>query len=118
MADVDRVIHEPARLRILTILTSVDVVDFNFLLTALGLTKGNLSSHMDKLEKAGYVEIRKGFNGRIPHTEFSITAAGRGALEDYWKELDAIRTMREPAAAAPAEPATADLGKSNEAAPG
>lgn len=102
MADVDRVIHEPARLRILTILTSVDVVDFNFLLTALGLTKGNLSSHMDKLEKAGYVDIRKGFNGRIPHTEFAITSAGRGALEDYWRELDAIRTMREPVAT-PAE---------------
>lgn len=66
MADVDRVIHEPARLRILTILSGVDVADFNFLLMALGLTKGNLSSHMDKLEKSGYVDI-KGFNGRIPH---------------------------------------------------
>lgn len=97
MADVDRVIHEPARLRILTILTSIDVADFNFLLTALGLTKGNLSSHMDKLEKAGYVEIRKGFNGRIPHTEFSITPAGHDALRNYWEELDAIRTMREAA---------------------
>lgn len=104
MADVDRVIHEPARLRILTILTGVDVADFNFLLMALGLTKGNLSSHMDKLEKAGYVSIKKGFNGRIPHTEFSVTQEGRGALQKYWEELDAIRTMREPAAG-PAEPA-------------
>jgi len=95
MAEVDRVIHEPARLRILTILTGVDVADFNFLLMALGLTKGNLSSHMDKLEKAGYVDIKKGFNGRIPHTEFSVNPAGRAALEQYWQELDAIRTMRE-----------------------
>jgi DNA-binding MarR family transcriptional regulator len=95
MADVDRVIHEPARLRILTILTGVDVADFNFLLMALGLTKGNLSSHMDKLEKAGYVSIHKGFNGRIPHTEFSVTEEGRVALRNYWDELDAIRTMRE-----------------------
>lgn len=99
MAEVDRVIHEPARLRILTILTGVDVADFNFLLMALGLTKGNLSSHMDKLEKAGYVEIKKGFNGRIPHTEFSMTDAGRDALRSYWDELDAIRTMRESAPA-------------------
>jgi DNA-binding transcriptional ArsR family regulator len=63
MADVDRVIHEPARLRILTILTGVDVADFNFLLMALGLTKGNLSSHMDKLEKAGYVDIKRASTG-------------------------------------------------------
>lgn len=104
MADVDRVIHEPARLRILTILTSVDVSDFSFLLTTLGLTKGNLSSHMDKLEKAGYVEIRKGFNGRIPHTEFRITEAGRAALQQYWAEIDAIRAMREASAAAPSVP--------------
>lgn len=96
MADVDRVIHEPARLRILTILSGVDVADFNFLLMALGLTKGNLSSHMDKLEKAGYVEISKGFNGRIPHTEFSIKEAGRDALRKYWEEIHAIRSMREP----------------------
>ncbi len=101
MADVDRVIHEPARLRILTILTGVDVADFNFLLMALGLTKGNLSSHMDKLEKSGYVDIKKGFNGRIPHTEFSVTPAGRAALEQYWQELDAIRTMREVPAVEP-----------------
>lgn len=96
MADVDRVIHEPARLRILTILTGVDVADFNFLLMTLGLTKGNLSSHMDKLEKAGYVDVTKGFNGRIPHTEFAVTPTGRAALKQYWDELDAIRTMREP----------------------
>lgn len=108
MAEVDRVIHEPARLRILTILTGVDVADFNFLLMALGLTKGNLSSHMDKLEKAGYVDIKKGFNGRIPHTEFSVNAAGRAALEQYWQELDAIRTMREvPAAEAGGDSAPA-----------
>lgn len=96
MTDVDRTIHEPARLRILTILSGVDVSDFNFLLTALGLTKGNLSSHMDKLEKAGYVDVKKSFNGRVPHTEFSITGAGRAALKQYWLDLDAIRSLKPP----------------------
>ena len=93
MTDLDRVIHEPARLRILTILTGVDVADFSFLLEALGLTKGNLSSHMDKLERAGYVEVIKSFNGKIPHTDFRLTPAGRDALAAYWNELDAIRTL-------------------------
>lgn len=95
MDDLDRTIHEPARLRILTILSGVDEADFNFLLNTVGLTKGNLSSHMDKLEKAGYVTIVKTFNGRIPHTDFSITPEGRSALEKYWEELDAIRAMRD-----------------------
>jgi len=94
MSELDRTIHEPARLRILTILSGVDVSDFNFLLNTLGLTKGNLSSHMDRLEKVGYVAVHKSFNGRIPHTEFSITPAGRAALEQYWNALDAIRKLQ------------------------
>lgn len=93
MSELDRTIHEPARLRILTILSGVDAADFSFLLTALGLTKGNLSSHMDKLEKAGYVQVEKGFVGRIPHTDFQITPAGRAALDQYWNDLDAIRQL-------------------------
>lgn len=96
MSELDRTIHEPARLRILTILSGVDASDFNFLLNTLGLTKGNLSSHMDRLEKGGYVEVIKSFNGRIPHTEFQITPTGRTALENYWKELDAIRALHKP----------------------
>ncbi len=95
MSELDRIIHEPARLRILTILSGVDAADFNFLLNTLGLTKGNLSSHMDKLEKAGYVEVDKRFNGRVPHTEFTITAGGRDALDGYWRALDAIRDMQQ-----------------------
>lgn len=98
MSELDRTIHEPARLRILTLLSGVDAADFNFLLSTLGLTKGNLSSHMDKLEKAGYVEVLKTFNGRIPHTEFSLSGEGRKALDAYWQDLDAIRTMHAPEA--------------------
>ena len=95
MDDLDRTIHEPARLRILTLLSGVDEAVFSFLLKTVGLTKGNLSSHMDKLEKAGYVTIAKSFNGRIPHTDFRLTAEGRSALEKYWEELDAIRAMHD-----------------------
>jgi len=94
MSELDRTIHEPARLRILTILSGVDASDFNFLLSTLGLTKGNLSSHMDRLEKAGYVEVNKSFNGRIPHTEFRITPEGSAALSQYWQDLDAIRGLQ------------------------
>jgi len=94
MNELDRTIHEPARLRILMILSGVDVADFNFLLETLGLTKGNLSSHMDKLEKAGYVEVIKFFQGKMPHTDFRLTDAGRVALTAYWAELDAIRKMK------------------------
>lgn len=93
MAELDRLIHEPARLRILTILAGVEAADFNFLLNTLGLTKGNLSSHMDRLEKAGYVRVEKSFNGRIPHTEFKITPQGKDALEEYWRQLDSIRKL-------------------------
>ena len=95
MNDLDRTIHEPARLRIVTILSGVDVADFNFLLDTLGLTKGNLSSHMDRLDKAGYVEVIKSFKGKIPHTQFRLTKEGRGALEEYWAGLDRIRALRD-----------------------
>ncbi len=91
MTELDRVIHEPARLRILMILSGVDTADFNFLLNALGLSKGNLSAHADKLENAGYVEVRKSFNGKMPHTDYRLTEAGRQALADYWSALDQIR---------------------------
>lgn len=92
MADLDKTLHEPARLRIAMVLSGIDVADFNFLLTALGLTRGNLSSHMDRLEKAGYVAIDKGYNGKIPRTEYRLTVDGRTALKGYWSTLDSIRS--------------------------
>lgn len=93
MNDVDRVVHEPARLRILTILSGADVADFQFLLNVLGLTKGNLSSHMEKLEAAGYVTVEKSFIGKTPHTDYRLTDEGRQALARYWKSLDSIRSL-------------------------
>jgi DNA-binding MarR family transcriptional regulator len=89
--ELDRTIHEPVRLRIMAMLGGVDTVDFNFLLSTLGLSKGNLSSHIEKLEGAGYVQVTKGFNGKITRTEYSLTAKGRKALEKHWQALDALR---------------------------
>lgn len=91
--DLDRVIHEPARLKVMMILSGVEEADFNFLLSALGMTKGNLSSHMDRLERAGYVEIHKGFNGKVTQTRYHLTSSGREALSRYWKEIDGIRGL-------------------------
>ena len=95
MADLDRIIHEPVRLRIMMVLSGVDLADFKFLLSTLALTKGNLSSHMNTLERAGYVEVHKGYNGKIPHTEYGLTKAGRKALTEYWTALDKIRALDE-----------------------
>lgn len=88
---LDRVVHEPARLAILAVLTSADEVDFAFLQAATGLTKGNLSRQASKLEDAGYLTIRKYFKGKIPATGYRITARGRAAFAGYWERLAAIR---------------------------
>lgn len=88
--DLDRMVHEPARLAILTVLASAEEVEFAFLLQITGLTKGNLSTHAQKLEAAGYLESRKFFRGRIPATSFAITADGRSALEDYHRQLRSL----------------------------
>ena len=91
MSELDRSIHEPARLRILAILSGAGSVSYNFLRTALGLTNGNLGSHLDRLERAGHIEVRKSFQGKMPHTDYALTPAGREALSAYWAALDAIR---------------------------
>ncbi len=93
MTEVDRTVHEPARLKILMILSGVETADFNFLLSTLGLSKGNLSAHVDRLESAGYVDVIKSFHGKIPHTGYRLTAAGRKALAGYWAALDLIRSV-------------------------
>lgn len=92
MADVDRLIHEPARLLIVTLLVPVEKVDFLYLLHETGLTKGNLSAHLSKLEEAGYVRIEKTFRGKIPQTLIQLTPAGRTAFEEYREKLKKIVT--------------------------
>ena len=89
LLDLDRVVHEPARLAILTVLSAAAEVEFKFLEAVTGLTKGNLSSHTLKLEHAGYIQVRKAFRGRIPVTRFEITVSGRRALDQYVTQLKA-----------------------------
>ena len=86
---LDRLIHEPGRLAILTVLSSVRDADFVFLQRATGLTKGNLSTHLGKLEQTGYVEVEKRFRGKIPQTFYRLTKAGRRAFEQYRQAMRA-----------------------------
>jgi DNA-binding transcriptional ArsR family regulator len=90
MNDVDRMIHEPARLAIMALLSGAEQVDFLFLLRETALTKGNLSSHLAKLEEAGYVGIEKQFRGKIPLTLARLTPQGRTALQDYRKAMNGL----------------------------
>jgi DNA-binding transcriptional ArsR family regulator len=90
MPDLDRVIHEPARLQLVALLSGVKEADFLWLMNESELTKGNLSSHLAKLEEAGYVEIEKTFRGKIPLTVLRLTRAGRAAFEAYKKSLNGL----------------------------
>ncbi len=84
---LDKVIHEPARLALMAVLYATDSADFLFLLNTTGLSKGNLSAHVAKLEEAGYVAVNKSFKGKIPNTTYALTRDGRTAFERYHKEL-------------------------------
>jgi predicted ArsR family transcriptional regulator len=87
---INRVVHEPVRLAILKILTSAKEVDFNFLLTTLGVTKGNLATHINKLESTGLIEVKKQFRGKIPHTSYRVTRTGRNQFQKYWENMKAL----------------------------
>jgi len=83
LSSLDRVIHEPARLMIMTILFAVEEADFVYLQRECGLTQGNLSSHLSKLEAACYLTITKTFKGKYPLTICKLTKLGREAFEVY-----------------------------------
>jgi DNA-binding MarR family transcriptional regulator len=87
IGDLDRVIHEPGRLMIVAILSSVEKADFLFLQNQTAMNKGTLSSHLSRLEEAGYVEVVKTYRGKVPQTLLSLTNAGRQAFEDYRKKM-------------------------------
>ena len=87
VTELDRLIHEPARLLIVTILSTVESADFLFLQRETGLTKGNLSAHLSKLEEAGYIKIEKTFKGKLPLTICKLSAAGKKALGQYRQQL-------------------------------
>ena len=90
LKNIDRVIHEPARLMIMTQLYVVESADFLFLQNQLQMTPGNLSAHLTKLEKAGYVEIVKEFIERKPHTALKLTNKGRNSFKEYQQNLKQV----------------------------
>jgi DNA-binding MarR family transcriptional regulator len=102
---VDRLIHEPGRL---AILSSVTDADFVFLQRTTGLTKGNLSSHLTKLEDAGLVQIEKRFVRKKPNTNVALTALGRRRIARHWDQLERLKSLSETAgrASGSSSPAT------------
>jgi DNA-binding MarR family transcriptional regulator len=91
LSALNRLVHEPARLAILTALSACEEADFLFLLNVTGLTKGNLSSHLSKLEQANLVLIRKAFEDRRPVTYVRLTDEGHAGLAEYWDRIDEVR---------------------------
>lgn len=87
IASLDRVIHEPGRLMIAALLFAVEQADFLYLQHETGMTKGTLSSHLSRLEEAGYIEVTKTYRGKIPQTLLRLNEAGRKAFEQYRREI-------------------------------
>ena len=85
--DIDRLVHEPARLMLMAVLYVIDSADFTFVMNQTGLTWGNLSAHLSKLEEAGYLTLDKSFIGRRPNTSLRLTDSGRQAFRTYRQSL-------------------------------
>ena len=90
ISKIDKVIHEPARLMVMAYLFVVESADFLFLQRQTGLTWGNLSSHLSKLENAGYVAIEKEFLDKKPHTTLHLTDKGRTAFQEYRESMKQV----------------------------
>jgi DNA-binding MarR family transcriptional regulator len=94
IAEVNRVLHEPTRLQITALLYTLESAEFIFVMNHLGLTWGNLSAHLSKLEEAGYVEITKGYKGKRPQTTLHLTEEGRAAFREYAQSMrDVLRNL-------------------------
>lgn len=85
--EIDRLVHEPSRLMLMAVLYVVESADFTFLMNQTGMTWGNLSAHMSKLEEAGYLEVEKTFKGRRPYTLLRLTQEGREAFQNYRNKM-------------------------------
>lgn len=96
MTEVDRIIHEPARLVLVALLSGVKEADFVWLQRESGLTKGNLSGHLARLEAAGYVEIEKRFRGKTPLTAARLTKAGARAYQEYKETMNGLLARARP----------------------
>jgi DNA-binding transcriptional ArsR family regulator len=93
---IDRLVHEPARMAVLSVLDGVAEADFLFLQRILGLTKGNLSAHLSKLEAAGLITVAKAFVRNVPQTTLAITPLGRAARARHWEQLERMRDLGRP----------------------
>jgi DNA-binding MarR family transcriptional regulator len=89
-AEIDRLVHEPARLMLMAVLYVIDSADFTFLMNQTGMTWGNLSAHMSKLEEAGYLEVEKTFKGKRPNTMLRLTRQGRTAFQTYRQKMKQV----------------------------
>ena len=87
IAELDRVIHEPGRLMLVALLSAVESSDFLYLQHETSMNKGTLSSHLSRLEEAGYVEVSKTYRGKVPQTLLRLTSTGRKAFEQYRRKL-------------------------------
>ena len=83
LSGINRVLHEPVRLQIAALLYTLESAEFIFVMNQLGLTWGNLSAHLSKLEDAGYVQVIKGYKGKRPQTMLNLTREGRDAFREY-----------------------------------
>jgi DNA-binding MarR family transcriptional regulator len=90
LAEIDRNIHEPARLMVMAWLSVVESADFTFLMNQTGLTWGNLSAHLSKLEDAGYISVEKTFKGKRPNTMLQLTDQGRQAFQAYLQTMKQV----------------------------
>jgi DNA-binding MarR family transcriptional regulator len=90
LADLDRLVHEPARLAVMALLYVIESADFTFLMNQTGLTWGNLSAHLSKLEEAGYIEVEKSFKGKRPNTSLRLTTQGRAAFREYIQKMKKV----------------------------
>jgi len=91
LAQLDRIIHAPPRLAILTTLMACEQADFTFMLNVTGLTKGNLSANLSRLEAAGFIVTEKELVGRLPHTMVRLTGRGCDAIEAHWERLEQVK---------------------------
>lgn len=87
LINLDRLVHEPARLAVMALLYVIESADFTFVMNQTGLTWGNLSAHLSKLEEAGYLEVEKSFVNRRPNTMLRLTTEGRDAFQAYTRKM-------------------------------
>lgn len=90
IAEIDRMVHEPARLMVMASLYVVESADYTYLMRQADITWGNLSAHVSKLEEAGYIEIEKTYQGKRPYTLLRMSPQGREAFKKYVKKMKNI----------------------------